>query len=643
MKKEWIKFHGEHDFLTVSDADNVSNFIQKFLLNAKVVSLNEAIEVYNVLQFINSNYFKENHPNDVMNFNSLAHKVLNDYFNSGDLSKYIEEYTDLYFQYESDFWNIFVAYRIIKKTDFSSFEKCIKEKDVAIHYLLEHKKIVEKYKIFLKNELLSNPRHFELFIDKYDSPTPENIYLPNNFSEEEITDWARRYCELEESNVNYLERISNWSLHHERKLDARIISKAKREIKKQTEKFFSVSNSVSSKLAVGLQSGLADDFYIDSNPKKLEIIFNKDWLEGEQDYPTILNNFLHFFGVFNPVFQFSLIESPYDYGGVLDLIKPKSNYSYKQSFTFEWTRNVFMLTLLMYHDFLSYMNIDLEEVFAYYYDSLLRSEYGFPDFFFRASSKQNDYYERCKLLIPELDSLLKQFDFIQRYGEIDYDVFELDSKITDYRFIKSLSDNKFVYLDSEETILFCKLIFCSQSILAFPEKKTNRTNFFEYIRNGISIDDFYDYQKETIESLIQKDILHINVANQLCFTHLTKITIYLLLWQKGYLSTNYMSDTLLKIIEVEVEEKHLKYGNTLFSEQESDYISFVMDNKKFSNALSIRNKITHGSYGKKEESDYKTYYLELLMILVLFTVRINEELDCYARKRDSTEEDISKV
>lgn len=32
---------------------------------------------------------------------------------------------------------------------------------------------------------------------------------------------------------------------------------------------------------------------------------------------------------------------------------------------------------------------------------------------------------------------------------------------------------------------------------------------------------------------------------------------------------------------------------------------------------------------KKQDSDYKSYYLELLMILIIFTVRINEELDCY--------------
>ncbi|EME8171067.1 hypothetical protein MKX94_002622, partial [Enterococcus faecium] len=169
----------------------------------------------------------------------------------------------------------------------------------------------------------------------------------------------------------------------------------------------------------------------------------------------------------------------------------------------------------------------------------------------------------------------------------------------------------------------------SQSNLSFPEKKKGRKNFYEYVQYGISINDFYEYQKKVIDSLIKDKVLYINLANQIRFTNPTSISFYYLLWEKGYLSTLYLSESDLKVIEEENVKGNVKYSNTLFSKQESDYISYIMDNKKFSNALAIRNKITHGSYGKKQDSDYKSYYLELLMILIIFTVRINEELDCY--------------
>ncbi|HBI1869718.1 hypothetical protein [Enterococcus faecalis] len=640
MKNDWIKFYGEHDLSTDIYFSKIETFIINFISNSTITTLNEAIELYNILKFTSLDCFKEKPFECIDDFKTKAHVLLNGYFNKGSLLEYISEYDDLYFQYEQDFWDVFVSYKIIKKTDSSEFQKCIEEKEIPIQYLLEQQKISDKYKVLIKEKLLSNPKSFELFIDKYDSPNNQNIYLPSNFSDEEITNWARRYCELEEANINYLDKISNWSSHHGYKFDTRIIAKAKKMKANQTEKFFSVKQGISWKIEIAFKDGIKNDFeFSEKNARSFEILFDKNWVENEQDYPTILNNFIYFIGLFNPFFQFSLIESPYESGGLIDLLQPKSLYSYKQSYLFQLNRDFSKLSLLGYFDYLSYLKIDLEEVFAFYYCELLDKEYGYPDFFFSPSSKHNNYYERCKILIPELDSILKQFDFIQRYGEIDADVFELDSKNIDYRYIKSLSDKKFIYFDSSEILDFCRLIFNSQSKLAFPEKKKNKKNFFEYVKNGISVDDFHDYQKRIIKSLIHKDILYINVMNQICFTNPSSVNLYYLLWEKGYLSTLYMPETVLELIEEELRLGHIKYGNTLFSEQEIDYISFVMDNKKFSNGLAVRNKIIHGSFGRKPKSEHKECYLELLMILVLFTVRINEELDFNAKKTKSNEND----
>ena len=105
------------------------------------------------------------------------------------------------------------------------------------------------------------------------------------------------------------------------------------------------------------------------------------------------------------------------------------------------------------------------------------------------------------------------------------------------------------------------------------------------------------------------------------------------MWESGYCPLFGFSDELLQRISNEVKMGNLRYGDTLFSEQESDYISYIMDNKKFNNALAIRNKITHGSFAKKSAKEHKDYYLELLIILMLYTVRINEELDYQDRKQ----------
>ncbi|MBO0477535.1 hypothetical protein DOK76_10650, partial [Vagococcus sp. DIV0080] len=471
---------------------------------------------------------------------------------------------------------------------------------------------------------------FELLIDKYDSVENPNFYLPNNISQEEINKWAEKYCDLKDAKLKHLEKISKWSLHHEVKLDSTVKLKAKKAHEDMIEEVFKDNKGIGWGVGVILKNGLSNNFEFDeSNKTKMVVIFNKDWLDDNQDYPTILNNFIHFFELFNSKLQFSMIESPYEQGNLTDLFRTKSKYYYKQSYTADLGINFHKLTFLSYYEYLDSKKIDLEKVFSYYYNNLLDEDYGFSEFFFNPSSKGNTYYERCKILIPEMDSLLKQFDFLQRYGKIDLELFELESQNTSYRDIKSLENKKFIYINSSETIKMCSLFFNSQSLLSFPEHKKNKNSFYEYLISGIKIEDFYPYQKDMLKLLIEQEILGISDENNLFIVNRKLIELYWLLWDKGYVSILSVPEDMKKIIESEIFKGNLKTESTLFSEQESDYISFVMDNKKFSNGLFIRNKITHGSFANKQECEYKNYYLELLLVLLLYTVRINEELDYF--------------
>ena len=155
MKNNWIKFYGENDLSTGLDLSNVETFINDFILNPIINTLNEAIEIYNVLKFLDLGYFKEMSSEKISECRKSSHRLLNEYFGKGELSEYITEYSDLHFQYQSDFWDIFVRFKVIKRTEYVDFEKIIDEYKIPIHLLLEYQKICEKYKLFLKKKLLS--------------------------------------------------------------------------------------------------------------------------------------------------------------------------------------------------------------------------------------------------------------------------------------------------------------------------------------------------------------------------------------------------------------------------------------------------------------------------------------------------------
>lgn len=320
MKKKYIKFYGEHDLSTGIDIVKVENFIEKFLIDPQINSLNSAIELYNVLKFIEIEYFKDNKSEININFKESAFRLLNQYFSKSGLIYFKNEYMKIDNIYKQDFWSIFTDFNIIKKTDFKDFEKFIKENNISIHNILFNKGICDKYNIFVKHELLSKPQNFELFIDKYDSLSNNTLNFNISFTNTEINDWARRYCDLEDVNINYVERISNWSMHHEIKLDLRVIIKAKNLENELTEKIFRGQKGYSWKIQVGFKNNIKNDYEIVDTERIHDFIFyfNKDWLDDEQDFSTILNNFIYFFGFFNNYFQFSMIESPYKKGDLID-------------------------------------------------------------------------------------------------------------------------------------------------------------------------------------------------------------------------------------------------------------------------------------------------------------------------------------
>lgn len=60
-----------------------------------------------------------------------------------------------------------------------------------------------------------------------------------------------------------------------------------------------------------------------------------------------------------------------------------------------------------------------------------------------------------------------------------------------------------------------------------------------------------------------------------------------------------------ELVEKEIINGNLIYGDTLFSEQEIDYISYILDSKRFSNGLRIRNSIVHEGLSRKKKVNIK--------------------------------------
>ncbi|MFU1769789.1 hypothetical protein ACM3BN_12395 [Mammaliicoccus sciuri] len=98
------------------------------------------------------------------------------------------------------------------------------------------------------------------------------------------------------------------------------------------------------------------------------------------------------------------------------------------------------------------------------------------------------------------------------------------------------------------------------------------------------------------------------------------------LYQYEYVELAYYKTGICKRVEDIFGDESLEFDDNLFSRQESNYISYLLDNKKYTNGLSIRNKYIHGNNTALDEDFHFLNYIEALLLLILYIKRIDEEI-----------------
>lgn len=640
MSEKYFYYHSNYNYYNEFDFERIRSVLLNFQNEEIEPELVDIIELNSICNFI-KNFGKETTELTEFELDNLPRnlkKRIGIFISNRKLEDFSNDYFNLPGIYKDNFWTLLLQYDVLKKVSVDEFRSFINQHNMNIRTVLRHKTIGKYFDSVIKGSLLKDARNFEVFVDKFESK-PENSSVAYNFdfTDVELNDWARRYCMLPDANLSYLEAISKWGKHNLKELDPSIILLAQHKYREGLEKVFPDKKGASIlSMGISFDSGLEKDFEFteSSNHSEYLIKFNRDWLNSEQDGRTILKNFVYFFGFFNSVGQFSIPASPYS---LTDLITRTSVFNYANSSIFKYTKTWSDLIFLAYFDYLTKEGIDLESIFEEFYNSFIENDYFVQGFFFNPSNSDNNFYDRCKLIIPEMDSILRQFTLFSKNKNIDMELFEISSGDVDYNEIPSLSKKKFVYFSSQEQIETSHLLFSTNSIMVFPNSKNSSSTFFELILSGVTRNDFNQFQMSKIDELISRNILNVGVNQTLYFTNLNEIHLYRLIWQKGYISTMNLSEDQSQIIQVGVDSGKLKYEGTLFSSEDMKYISYLLDDKKYNDSLKIRNKITHGSYSKKKDKEYKNFYLNLLGIVLLYTFRIDEELDWYSRTHKKSE------
>ncbi|PTJ67155.1 hypothetical protein BU008_14080 [Mammaliicoccus sciuri] len=220
---------------------------------------------------------------------------------------------------------------------------------------------------------------------------------------------------------------------------------------------------------------------------------------------------------------------------------------------------------------------------------------------------------------------MQQYILLKENGQIDFELLEMKTGTVDYSKLKSFRERKFAYIKSSEMKTVLETLFSKNSYLAYTNE--NKVNpFYLRILEGVNIENLNEVQRKIFDVTCNYNLTSVNHAGDIEFVD-ENISLFLFdLYQYEYVELSNYEKGICEKVENRFGQESLEFDGNLFSRQESDYISYLLDNKKFTNGLSIRNKYLHGNNTALDEDFHFSNYIEALLLLILYIKRIDEEI-----------------
>ena len=621
-----VKYYGRNDLSVGWELEKAEPIIEVFSAEKKVETINEIIELFNIRELLGIGVKLPKWSDATyIRFNEKAKSI------TGVVAKYFAQISDDNFiaviqnvtiGYMVDFWTLFDKFKVYNRVSPEIFLKYLKMPDTALYEILAHKKIVEKYDEQLAQVLRTSDQTCRILVSQFLEKNDKKYYLPESLTPNEYESIFQKYIDSESVNPNLLRLIFDAQSTKACPVSDKLRLNAKRKFKN----YWANPGPNVTYLKYGLKMAFTDQ--VETKKGTCEgsvyfITYDIKWLEENFDYPTIMNNFTYVFDMFDMRWRSTLVSVNSQIGALENIFVPKGVRFYQRGRLFDVAMRISSMQMLMYYDFLKVHDVDLEDVFVWFFSDYLKEEFCVDGFTLKASSATN-YAERCRTLASEMDGVLKQYRMYVRDGYIDRELFEMSSDHLVIDGMQSLIKEKYAYAcgDAIQNEIF--MLFSNQPGLSFTSKtKSKHSTLFELLKNEIVvIDDFSAWQVQSINWLIERNALNKTDNGRVELNH-SRVGILKDLYDHEVICVKYLGKWTPVLFEMR-DAGDLRIESTLFSEPEKKFLNYELNKAEFSDGLDLRNKYAHSTYPQNEDVQ-KMDYIELLKVMVLIITKINEE------------------
>lgn len=623
-----IVFYGNNDATNIINLKRMKGFIHEFDIGSRLEP-NVVLELYNIQQIIdNGHRLKEWTDAEYLNIKKSIEnysKRITDFIVSVDNDNIYDVFEKIDYRYRKSFWQLFNNYNRQNQIKGTVIGKLLNTHKTVFQEVCQFRKLVEKYSAQINEYIKSNPKTLEYILNQKESNTAnrKDFFLPKSFSDDMMNNLVETYLAINEDNLNYLDLILN-STQLNLKDETRFKVFKRRE--KVHQEFFEKYKGIPVRVEVGIDKNQVEPKVVEYNkPHSLtKYTYGGLYLKTTLDFKSVFYNFrglfnyLNFQGCINLVYKESQNWLSRFFG-------IRSNNEYPKNPEFIQNEMLSDRQLWIYRFFLRYHKIEVEEVLKMVVEEFLPKHFGL-NFRLNFPSNTGKLWEKFRSLAPELDSLMKQYNMFVEKGEIDMEFIQFQSKPISFSQVKSRNLKKYAYGKGNKYKNISELLCSSQSTLLYVKnKESNHRDLCEMLdKEDLRIEDFEAHQKPAVQFLIDNDILFLDKYEYLRIEISVKI-IFLCLYHQKVISSFYLTEIELSLLNKYEKEGIVEFKSTLFTENEVAYLNFYLNKKQFTNGYELRNKYLHGSNSESEERQ-EFDYNALIKIFILVLHKIVDDL-----------------
>lgn len=536
-------------------------------------------------------------------------------------------------QYMEHFWEFFAVGNLWSNISSEGFKALLRVFPDQIPYLLGYQQVVNQYDSSLAeamrvNAFISAESIIGAFAVKGNEDKP--FFLPRSLSDADIDHIMLTYLGgiTPEVNFSYICILAKWpssaidkyrpspevrvaARRHAELTEKEMLSESDISVRFGSEILFSLEQKACKKVVY--EDGL------------LKHAFSLEWLQEYTDYATVLNNFLYVFDLVGRDGILNCSSRGRTASTLFKIMGPHFHDEYQVTIGGRVGSVAAFQKVFGYRRLLLKCKTRLEDAIEWFFNDYIKDEFEVEGFSISLPTEGTSWLDKCKAIGPEIERVLRAFKLYAKKGFIDTDYFPYVT-VKEFGEIPSLLDGKYL-IEGEEFERPATLLLSDQSPLAYSFTHPHeRSGFYRLVKRlSLTENDFRDIYYCELKYLIDNGFVEIDEDGMLQLTD--RAHLVALVWKRGAARCRDY-DGFSGQIEKLVSEKVVAYSSTLFSPDEADYMSYLLNNAKFCDALALRNKYDHGSssaFGfteKEMESDY----CRMLAALIGIVLKINEEL-----------------